>query len=94
MAHVIFEIETASLDVETIVRYRKPPLRLGDGCVQKPLGSGFARCRMPSYDIFGADIVESSDVKGLMNSGDSVNDKAKLAEEDAGLMFMDIRPPT
>ena len=49
---------------------------------------------MPSYDIFGADIVESSDVKGLMNSGDSVNDKAKPAEEDAGLMFIDIRPPT
>lgn len=49
---------------------------------------------MPSYDILIEAVVESSEVNGLMNKGDSVNDNASPAEFEEGRMLKETKPPT
>ena len=94
MAQDTLEIENSESDVETIVRYRKPPLSLDAGWVQSPVSSGVRIFSTPSYVLFIADIAESSEARGFMNIGDSVKDKATPEVGDTASKLMEIKPPT
>ena len=88
------ESETEPLDVDAIVKKRKPPLICAAGCVQCPLGSGEGAFSTPSYDQFREATSESSDVSGLMKSGDSVQEKVTEAFSDAWSKFNETMPAT
>ena len=79
--------------VDTTVRYRKPPRNMAAGWVHSPLLRGLSRFSTPSYDMFGDEFVESSDVIGLMNRGDSVNESASPEDDEAESMFIVTSPP-
>ena len=69
--------------MDIIVRYLNPPRNLGIGCVQRIEAPGLSSREgtvtysTPSYDWLNAGVGESSDVDGLMKSGDSVNESAR-----------------
>ena len=94
MEQVMLEMETASWVVDIIVKKRKPPLKDAGVWVHNPGLNGDGTWRMPSYDILIEAVVESSEVNGLMNKGDSVNDNASPAEFEEGRMLKETKPPT
>ena len=94
MAQDTLEIVTGSSEVETMVKKRYPPRSLSAGCVQKPDGRGAVTSRTPSYDWLAEGYVESSEVRGLMNMGDSVNESAMEDALETLLKFKDTSPPT
>lgn len=94
MAQDTLEIVTGSSEVETIVRKRYPPRSLSAGCVQKPDGRGDGTSRTPSYDWLAEGYVESSEVRGLINMGDSVNESAMDDALETLSKFKETSPPT
>lgn len=93
MAQDTLEIDTGEVEVETMVRKRKPPLSREAGCVQNPATSGVGRFSTPSYVLFIADIEESSEAKGFINMGDSVKDNATPEVGATESKFIEISPP-
>ena len=83
-----------SSSLETIVRYRNPPRNCALGWVQNPSISGGGILSTPSKVWFTAAFEESSELNGLMNIGDSVNDNEMDEVLDVLVNVSEIRPPT
>ena len=92
--HVTFDIPIDSSSFETIVRYRNPPRNCALGWVQNPSISGGGILSTPSKVWFTAAFDESSELNGLMNICDSVNDNEMDEVLDVLVNVSEIRPTT
>lgn len=88
------EMVTGSSELDTSVRYLKPPRRNEGGCVQWPFERGAGTLSTPSHVRLASILPESSEATGLINSCDSVKDREMDALGDGLSKFNDIQPPT
>lgn len=85
---------TVPLELATSVKYRKPPRCSPIVWVNFPSFKGVGRLCTPSLSIVAIDMHESSESCGLINKGDSVNDKERVESSLEWTMVKKTRPPT